>query len=58
MVATGQNIKRFLRKCGWGRRPIPRGVAGEAPFLLFSVPIESIITTVSRRTAVMQVTGI
>jgi len=30
MIATGQNLKRLLRKRGWGRRPWPNG-APEAP---------------------------
>ena len=30
LVATGQNLKRLLRKRGWGRRPWPNG-APEAP---------------------------
>ncbi|MDQ3500953.1 MAG: IS1182 family transposase [Actinomycetota bacterium] len=30
LIATGQNLKRLLRKCGWGRRPWPTG-APEAP---------------------------
>ena len=25
LIATGQNLKRLLSKCGWGRRPWPRG---------------------------------
>jgi hypothetical protein len=25
LIATGQNLKRLLRKQGWGRRPWPRG---------------------------------
>jgi transposase len=31
LIATGQNLKRLLRKRGWGRRPWPHG-APEAPF--------------------------
>jgi len=31
LIATGQNLKRLLRKRGWGRRPWPNG-APEAPF--------------------------
>jgi hypothetical protein len=27
MTASGQNIKRLLQHCGWGRRPIPTGSA-------------------------------
>ena len=30
LIATGQNLKRLLRKRGWGRRPWPNG-APEAP---------------------------
>ena len=30
LIATGQNLKRLLRKWGWGRRPWPNG-APEAP---------------------------
>jgi hypothetical protein len=30
LIATGQNLKRLLRKRGWGRRPWPTG-APEAP---------------------------
>jgi transposase len=28
LVAAGQNLKRLLSKCGWGRRPWPNGAAG------------------------------
>jgi transposase len=31
LIATGQNLKRLLRKRGWGRRPCPGG-APAAPF--------------------------
>jgi transposase len=34
LIAAGQNLKRLLRKRGWGRRPFPRGtpaVAGASP---------------------------
>lgn len=34
ITASGQNIKRLLQKRGWGRRPIPTGMAGH--ILLFS----------------------
>ena len=27
IIATGQNLKRLLAKRGWGRRPLPSGVA-------------------------------
>ena len=30
LIATGQNLKRLLRKRGWGRRPWPNG-APETP---------------------------
>ena len=30
LIATGQNLKRLLRRRGWGRRPWPNG-APEAP---------------------------
>jgi transposase len=28
LIATGQNLKRFLSRHGWGRRPFPSGAAG------------------------------
>ena len=28
LVAAGQNLKRLLSQCGWGRRPWPSGAAG------------------------------
>jgi len=28
LIATGQNLKRLLSRCGWGRRPFPAGSAG------------------------------
>jgi hypothetical protein len=28
LIATGQNLKRLLSRCGWGRRPFPSGAAG------------------------------
>jgi hypothetical protein len=34
ITASGQNMKRLLQKRGWGRRPIPGGMAGQR--LLFS----------------------
>jgi transposase len=37
LIATGQNLKRLLRKRGWGRRPGPNG-APEAPSTRRSVP--------------------
>jgi len=27
MIAAGQNLKRLLAQCGWGRRPLPSGAA-------------------------------
>jgi transposase len=35
MRATGQNLKRLLKKWGWGRRPWPEGAAHAACTLLF-----------------------
>ncbi len=35
MRATGQNLKRLLKKRGWGRRPWPEGAAHAACSLLF-----------------------
>lgn len=35
LIATGQNLKRLLRKRGWGRRPWPNG-APEAPLALWN----------------------
>jgi transposase len=37
LIATGQNLKRLLRKRGWGRRPWPNG-APEAPSTRRSLP--------------------
>src|SRR5215216_6665662 len=37
LIATGQNLKRLLRKRGWGRRPWPNG-APEAPSACQSRP--------------------
>ena len=28
LIAAGQNLKRLLSHCGWGRRPFPNGAAG------------------------------
>jgi hypothetical protein len=28
LIAAGQNLKRLLSRCGWGRRPWPRGAVG------------------------------
>lgn len=28
LIATGQNLKRLLSRCGWGRKPFPSGAAG------------------------------
>jgi hypothetical protein len=36
LTATGQNLKRLLRKRGWGRRPWPNG-APETPYALQSL---------------------
>jgi Transposase DDE domain len=30
LIAAGQNLKRLLRRWGWGRRPWPNGAAGPA----------------------------
>jgi hypothetical protein len=27
MIAAGQNLKRLLAQCGWGRRPLPSEAA-------------------------------
>jgi transposase len=37
LIATGQNLKRVLRKRGWGRRPWPNGTP-EAPLARRSLP--------------------
>jgi transposase len=37
LIAAGQNLKRLLRKRGWGRRPWPSG-APEAPFTRPALP--------------------
>jgi hypothetical protein len=37
LIATGQNLKRLLRKRGWGHRPWPNG-APEAPSTRRSLP--------------------
>jgi hypothetical protein len=37
LIATGQNLKRLLRKWGWGRRPWPNG-APETPSTPRSLP--------------------
>jgi transposase len=37
LIATGQNLKRLLRKRGWGRRPWPNG-APEAPSTRRALP--------------------
>ena len=28
LIAAGQNLKRLLSRCGWGRRPWPSGAVG------------------------------
>ena len=34
LIAAGQNLKRLLSWCGWGRRPFPSGASGaDLPFL-------------------------
>jgi hypothetical protein len=38
LIATGQNLKRLLRKRGWGRRPWPRGAPAAARASLLPVP--------------------
>ncbi len=30
LIAAGQNLKRLLRRWGWGRRPFPSGASGVA----------------------------
>jgi transposase len=35
MRAAGQNLKRLLKKWGWGRRPWPEGAANAACFLFY-----------------------
>ena len=37
LIATGQNLKRLLRKRGWGRRPWPNGTP-ETPFACRAQP--------------------
>jgi hypothetical protein len=39
MRAAGQNLKRLLKKWGWGRRPWPEGAANAAFSLLFCFPL-------------------
>jgi len=39
MRAAGQNLKRLLKKRGWGRRPWPEGAADAAFSLLFGFPL-------------------
>ena len=39
MRAAGQNLKRLLKKWGWGRRPWPEGAAHTAFSLLFCFPL-------------------
>jgi hypothetical protein len=31
MIAAGQNLKRLLKKCGWGRRPFPAEAVATVP---------------------------
>lgn len=37
LIATGQNLKRLLKKWGWGRRPGPNGVAMAVTAHLFII---------------------
>lgn len=38
LIAAGQNLKRLLTQCGWGRRPLPSGAAcAVAHFVVFVV---------------------
>ena len=37
LVATGQNLKRWLRATGWGRRGVP-GAAAAVPPAAFPAP--------------------
>jgi hypothetical protein len=52
--ATGQNVKRLLKKRGWGRRPWPEGAAHAACsflyylLLLLCQPLEASFWAVSR----------
>jgi DDE family transposase len=39
LIAAGQNLKRFLSRRGWGRRPFPAGAAGIALPPLFPLPV-------------------
>ncbi len=54
MRAAGQNLKRLLKKRGWGRRPWPEGAANAAGSLLFGFflhlcqPLEASFWTVCR----------
>ena len=38
LIAAGQNLKRLLSRCGWGRRPWPNGAAGVVLPAAQSVP--------------------
>src|SRR6266704_2308848 len=40
-ITAGQNLKRLLKKRGWGRRPWPEGAANAAFPLLFSWPLKT-----------------
>jgi len=39
LIAAGQNLKRLLRRWGWGRRPFPTGAAGIVLPALLSLPV-------------------
>jgi Transposase DDE domain len=41
LIAAGQNLKRLLRRWGWGRRPFPTGAAG---VVLPTLPLPLIAT--------------
>jgi hypothetical protein len=41
LIAAGQNLKRFLARRGWGRRPFPSGAAG---IVLPALPPLSVLT--------------
>lgn len=43
ITASGQNIKRLLQKRGWGRRPIPGGMAEQIPIFSKEVMAATIL---------------
>ncbi len=45
MRAAGQNLKRLLKKWGWGRRPWPEGAANAAFSLFFLLPSVSLLAS-------------